>query len=220
MQSTDTDLLGHWNGLVPNTNIHFGFIYKIEDIETGRKYIGKKNLFHSSGVVKSRVNNRLSPKWNKKHWKESDWKTYTGSSKPLNADIKAKGKDKFHFEILKLCYSKADLSYSEMEEQINRDVLRTKLDPDTFEYYNEGIYGVKFRPPEIGINIDHALHKFKHKDGREFVGKRYEFVEKFKLNGPSVCDLIRGERMNYGKLKKIKTHKGWSYDGFIQGDLF
>lgn len=217
MQSTDN---GHWDGLIPHLKIHFGFIYKIEDTQTKKKYIGKKNLFHSSGVVKNKVHNRLSSKWNDKHWKESDWKKYTGSCKPLNKDIKAKGKDKFHFEILKLCYSRADLSYSEMEEQVKRDVLRTKLDPDTYEYYNESIHGVKFRPPEIGIGIDHALHKFKHKDGKVFVGKRHEFIQKFNLNRPSVCDLIRGERMNYGKIKKIKSHKGWKYDGFIQGDLF
>lgn len=217
MQSIDN---GHWDGLVPHLDKHFGFIYIIEDIETKRKYIGKKNLFHSAGVAKNRVNNRISPKWNPKHWKESDWKTYTGSCKELNVDIKAKGKDRFSFEILKLCYSKSDLSYSEMEEQVNRDVLRTKLNPDTYEYYNGSINGVKFRPPEIGINIDHALHRFKHKDGKVFHGKRYEFIQKFNLNKHSVCDLIKGERMNYGKLKKIKTHKGWSYEGTVQGDLF
>ena len=68
---------GHWNHsfiLTPDNS--FGFIYYIENKLNGKKYIGKKQYF--------------SYKAGKKH-KESDWKTYTSSSKYLNEDIKING---------------------------------------------------------------------------------------------------------------------------------
>ena len=78
---------GHWK---PNYNqlgesfdpsTFFGFVYKITRRDTGRSYIGKKQLiFTERRKVKGRVN--------RKHVKkESDWKTYTGSCEELNTEI-------------------------------------------------------------------------------------------------------------------------------------
>ena len=61
---------------------------------------------------------------------ESDWKTYTGSNKDLNADIAKLGKNYFTFRIIKFCNGKWDLTYSEIREQILRDVLLSD------NYYN------------------------------------------------------------------------------------
>ena len=54
----------------------FGFIYEVHHIESGKKYIGKKQL----------MSNRTLPplkgqKRKRKVVKESDWKTYYGSQK-------------------------------------------------------------------------------------------------------------------------------------------
>ena len=76
---------GHWNHsfiLTPDNS--FGFIYYVENKLNGKKYIGKKQYF--------------SYRAGKKH-KESDWKTYTSSSKYLDEDIKINGIDNFYFEI-------------------------------------------------------------------------------------------------------------------------
>jgi hypothetical protein len=75
-------------------------------------------------------------------YKESDWKTYTGSSDALNIDIATQGLDKFVFKILKFCNSKFELSYFEAKEQFERDVLLSE------DYYN-GIINCRIgKPPK------------------------------------------------------------------------
>jgi hypothetical protein len=105
-----------------------GFVYCITNFITGRKYIGKKNMFFS----------RLKKVKNKAHKKrikyESDWKDYWSSSASLKEDIEGLGSKNFSREILWLCTNKAQLNYLELREQIDRRVLES---PD---YYNEQIY--------------------------------------------------------------------------------
>ena len=86
---------------------YFGFVYRITRIDTGRSYIGKKQLiFTRRKKIKGRVN--------RKHVKkESDWKVYTGSCEELNQEIKTLGKERFRFEILKFCKTKSELGYTE-----------------------------------------------------------------------------------------------------------
>lgn len=103
----------------------YGFVYLIENLETGKKYIGKKFLFAS----KTRQVNKK-----KKRYKvESDWKTYYGSSETLLEDVNRLGKDKFKRTILHLCTNKAECAYLEAKEQFERDVLLSD------EYYNSWI---------------------------------------------------------------------------------
>jgi Putative endonuclease segE, GIY-YIG domain len=135
--------LGHW--IFPHEfdiNEWFGFIYKIVEINTSREYIGKKQFFSNrTKAVKGRKN--------RKHYrKESDWRTYTGSSKELNLNIEQTGKENYQFFILSLHKTKGSLHYREVELQVKLDVLRTRLTNGTRKYYNGNISAVKFYPPD------------------------------------------------------------------------
>ena len=68
--------------------------------------------------------------------KESDWRTYWGSSDHLNNDVAELGEDKFKREILYYCPSRGVASYIEAREQFERRVLETD------DYYN-GIINVR-----------------------------------------------------------------------------
>lgn len=105
---------------------YVAFVYIITNLETNRKYIGKKRL----QFIKTR-----SVKKKKKRVKvPSDWKEYYGSNKELQADIEVLGQDKFKREILRLCKTLGESTYYEAAEQFSREVL---LNPDAF--YNEWI---------------------------------------------------------------------------------
>ena len=134
---------GHWL-INENVYIHeniFGFIYEITNKVNGKKYIGKKQCVRKikRKPLKGKTRNRIDHK-------ESDWKTYTSSSKELNEDIQKHGKENFEFRILKVCGSKWELGYEEIKEQISRDVLRRN------DYYN-GIINVRIgTPPRSLLN--------------------------------------------------------------------
>ena len=102
-----------------------GFVYLITNLTNNRKYVGKKlaRFKVTKPPLKGRKNKRRSTK-------ESDWKTYWGSSEHLNADVKELGEDKFIREILHFCTGRVELSYLEAKEQFDREVLLTD------EYYN------------------------------------------------------------------------------------
>ena len=112
----------------------YGFVYLIENLVNGRKYIGKK-FFWSSKI--KQVNKK------KKRYKvESDWKDYYGSSAELGAEIINIGKESFKRTILHLCKTKAECAYLELKEQIERNVLLSD------EYYNAWIQ-VKVRKSHL-----------------------------------------------------------------------
>ena len=112
----------------------YGFVYLIENLTNGRKYIGKK--FFWSAKTKQ-VNKK------KKRYKvESDWKDYYGSSAELGIEIANIGKESFKRTILHLCKTKAECAYLELKEQIERDVLLSD------EYYNAWIQ-VKVRKSHL-----------------------------------------------------------------------
>jgi len=108
-----------------------GFVYLITNLTNEQKYIGKKlaRFKVTKPPLKGRKNKRRSSK-------ESDWRTYWGSSDHLNADVKELGEDKFTREILYYCQSRGMLSYLEAKEQFDRAVLLSD------EYYN-GIINVR-----------------------------------------------------------------------------
>ena len=134
---------GHWEfPHVFEIDDWFGFLYRITEISTGMEYVGKKQLHqHLRKTVKGRKNK-------KKVIKESDWKTYTGSSVRLNTSIALTGKDNYKFEIISLHKTRASLVYAEVKLQITEDVLRTRLPNGTRKSYNGLISGIKFLPPE------------------------------------------------------------------------
>ena len=108
-----------------------GFVYLITNLTNNQKYIGKKlaKFKTTKPPLKGKKNKRRG-------YKESDWRTYYGSSDRLNADVAALGEDKFTREILYLCKGRGEMSYIEAREQFDRRVLETD------EYYN-GIINVR-----------------------------------------------------------------------------
>jgi len=111
----------------------FGFVYLITNIQTQRKYIGKKQFW-------SNRSKKVPGKKNRKHTiKESDWKTYWSSSEDIKSEVKEFGEDKFKKEILELCITKGDLTYAEVSHQIKKDVLKSMLPDGSREYYNKNI---------------------------------------------------------------------------------
>jgi molecular chaperone GrpE (heat shock protein) len=139
---------GHWilNESVEITEETFGFIYKIVNTVTGKKYIGKKQCQSriKRKPLKGKTRNRID-------YKESDWKNYTSSSNDLNEEIKKYGKDKFIFKILRICDSKWALAYYEIKEQIDNEVLFK-------EEYHNGIINCR-----IGKAPKAELDKYKLK---------------------------------------------------------
>ena len=63
----------------------------------------------------------------KKYRKESDWKTYYGSSKHLQADIELFGANEFKREILRLCKSRTECSYYETKFIFEEDALLSDM---------------------------------------------------------------------------------------------
>lgn len=105
-----------------------GFVYLIENISNGKKYIGKKGFFSTKTLPITKKRKRR-----KRVISESDWKSYYGSSDSLKADIELYGPDNFRRTILHLCRTKGECSYMEAREQFDRNVL---LDES---YYNNWI---------------------------------------------------------------------------------
>ena len=108
-----------------------GFVYLITNLTNDKKYVGKKlaRFKVTKHPLKGKKNKRRSTK-------ESDWRTYWGSSDWLIEDVKELGEDQFTREILYYCQSRGMLSYLEAKEQFDREVLLTD------EYYN-GIINVR-----------------------------------------------------------------------------
>jgi hypothetical protein len=111
---------GHWilaQGVEVNENA-FGFVYEIVNLILNKRYIGKKQCVSrvKRKPLKGKKRNRISSK-------ESDWKTYTGSSKELNDDIIKYGKENFTFTILMWCNSKWELAYQEAKLHFFHEVL-------------------------------------------------------------------------------------------------
>jgi len=101
-----------------------GFVYLITNLDTGRRYIGKK-LSKFSRVKYKVITQKNGIKKRKKIRSkvDSDWQTYWSSSPEVQADVKALGEDKFTREILYFADSKGSLSYLEAREQFARQAL-------------------------------------------------------------------------------------------------
>lgn len=107
------------------------FVYLITNKKNGMKYVGKKlaKFKTTKPPLKGKKNKRRGTK-------ESDWRTYWGSSDHLQADVEAQGEQDFIREILYYCPSRGVASYLEAKEQFERQVLLTD------DYYN-GIINVR-----------------------------------------------------------------------------
>ena len=104
---------------------YYGFIYLIENLINGKKYIGRKYLTKAGyKTVKGK---------RKKLRVESDWRDYYGSSTSLKEDIDLYGKDNFRRTILRLCKSRGECNYFETKYIFDTDAI---LDP---KYYNSWV---------------------------------------------------------------------------------
>jgi hypothetical protein len=105
---------------------HYGFVYRITNMQTHRMYIGKKLFwFKKTKILKGKKKRYLAP---------SDWKDYYGSSIALKKDIELIGADQFKREIIMMCKNKGECSYYESKAQFDHAVL---LNPEM--YYNDWI---------------------------------------------------------------------------------
>lgn len=122
----------------------YGFIYRITSMVSGKRYIGRKYVTKSSRrSIKLKNGNKKIQKTRI----ESDWKTYTGSNKPLNEDIAKYGKENFKFEILAFANTKGQVNALEVICQIKADVM---ADPT---YYNDAVGSGQFR----GVKFDESF---------------------------------------------------------------
>lgn len=123
----------------------FGFIYKITHTPTNKSYIGKKFLTFTRKQKLGKKELKLleggkgRPASFKVVQKESDWKTYWSSNKPLKDLVKSEPKENFKREILHYCFSKKQLTYFEIKYQMVFQVLEKPK-----EFYNDNILGKFF----------------------------------------------------------------------------
>jgi hypothetical protein len=122
----------------------FGFIYITTHNSSGISYIGKKSLYHN-------VKRKLTKKELAEHTgrgrkpttevvqKESDWKIYYGSAKPILALLKEGKQEEFTREIIQFVHNKKLLTYYECKYLFKYGVLEHPL-----EYFNDSILGKFF----------------------------------------------------------------------------
>ncbi len=111
-----------------------GFVYCVTFNDVNKKYIGKKSLFHKKTLppLKGKKRKRVE-------YKESDWKTYFGSSLEGRQIINDFGSDNSDREILYLCYSKKEMTYLETKMQFELNCLENE------EYINDNIMSRFFK---------------------------------------------------------------------------
>lgn len=105
---------------------YIGFVYEITDKTNGKKYVGKKKFKSTRTLAPLKGQKRK-----RKIISESDWMQYYGSSEEVKSLVAEFGSDRFERRILRLCKTTAEMSYYELKEQLEQDVL---LKPN--EYYN------------------------------------------------------------------------------------
>ena len=115
-----------------------GFVYLIEEADTGMKYIGKKGFWRSKILPVTKTRKRR-----KRTLVESDWRTYHGSNERLKEQISISS-GIHNRTILRFCKTKGEMSYYEAKEQFDKDVLLRN------DYYNAFI-GCKIHAKHLGI---------------------------------------------------------------------
>ena len=119
----------------------FGFIYITTHKPSGISSIGKKSLYHN--VKRKLTKKELAEQTGRGRkpttqvvQKESDWKTYYGSAKPILEILKEGKHDEFTREILQIVNNKKLLTYYECKYLFTYGVLEHPL-----EYFNDNVLG-------------------------------------------------------------------------------
>lgn len=160
----------------------FGFVYCITNIATGKKYIGRK-YFGS-------LRKPAGKKKRKRVRKESDWKSYYGSSKALIRDLESLGVSSFRREILSLHKTKGEVNYFEVKTQFKNDVLEAINQNGERLFYNDNIANRYFTPRD-----PHYKKSEEHK-------KKISETHRSKGTRPINCDKPRTEETKR-KLQQI-----------------
>ena len=119
----------------------YGFIYITIHEPSGKSYVGKKSLYHN--VKKKLTKKELAEQTGRGRksttqtiQKESDWKTYYGSAKPILELIKQGKQKDFTRKILCLVLNKKLLTYYECKYLFQLGVLE-----NSEEWINDNIQG-------------------------------------------------------------------------------
>lgn len=112
-----------WKKAPGNIDDYQGFVYLLE--WRGHRYIGKKNFWKMVRYKPLKGNKRVRRKK-----KPTDWESYLGSSNTFLERIKGH-EHEVERTMLWLCETKWAMSYFELKEQIDREVLFD----DTYENF-------------------------------------------------------------------------------------
>jgi len=122
----------------------FGFIYEVTHIESGKKYLGRKQLIsvQKKPLGKKELAELTDKRSSKKKTviKETDWKTYYGSHPEIKQMIKEGKALEFSREILMFVQTKKQLTYFEDKYLYMNEVI----EPGSI-YMNDSISGRFFR---------------------------------------------------------------------------
>ena len=128
----------HFEGtpfLSENIDDNFGFVYLITNIQSGKRYIGRKYFWQFR-----------TPRGKKRKVKsESDWKKYYGSCPELKEDIERLGRQNFSRTILSLHKTAGKTNFEETRQLFIHGVLTESLDTGGPAYYNSNILSRYFR---------------------------------------------------------------------------
>lgn len=134
--------MSSWINYPENPEDYIGFIYIIENLITGKYYIGQKKF-----LKKTRLKACKSRKRDKIVMKDNDVEAYYGSSTELKKDVEDHGKENFKRTIIELCTSKWHMSYAELIWQIEFNAI---MDENSYN----GIINIRLnKPPKNYIDI-------------------------------------------------------------------
>lgn len=145
----------HWlyNG-VPFTEVPekaFGFVYKITNTKTGKKYLGRKQFKSTKRKPLTKKQKEAGRVKRTVLRSESNWREYTGSNTTLNEDIKNTSKDIFLFEILVVCYTKGQCNYVEENLQHKFNVVWDN------SWYNDSVGSGKWMTVQLTDDIKQQI---------------------------------------------------------------
>jgi len=122
----------------------FGFIYIVTHTPSGKKYLGKKSLYHN--IKKKLTKKQLAEQTGRGRkptteiiQKESDWKTYYGSEEFIKQKIKEGKQEEFTRNIIQFVENKKLLTYYECAWQFKYGVLEDE------KWLNSNILGKFFK---------------------------------------------------------------------------
>lgn len=181
----------HWDGVKPDPENSFGFVYTITSIKTFKVYVGRKQ-YHRRRRRKDGSYSYLSNRW----------EFYEGSSKYLKEDIEKIGKEYFIFTIVENYKTSEDLDKAEKELLTTLDVLKRQS-----IFYNKNIGGELFT--SSFANICRSNKDISGKNNPMF-GKTHSDEAKRKIGEASrkrsISEETR-EKMRIASLNNKKVYK-------------